>query len=52
MRERGVIVGGGVPGANFGQGGDHIQITPPFIVSEEEIDIIVDTLDEVITELV
>ncbi|CDX48896.1 Aminotransferase, class III [Mesorhizobium plurifarium] len=52
MRERGVIVGGGVPGANFGQGGDHIQITPPFIVTEEEIDIIVDTLDEVITDLV
>lgn len=52
MKKRGVIVGGGVPGANFGQGGDHIQITPPYIVTEAEIDIIVDTLDEVLTEIV
>lgn len=51
MKKRGVIVGGGVPGANFGQGGDHIQITPPYIVTEAEIDIIVDTLDEVLREV-
>ena len=48
MKDRGVIIGGGVPGANFGQGGDHIQITPPFIVSEAEIDILVDALDDTI----
>ncbi len=51
MKDRGVIVGGGVPGANFGQGGDHIQITPPFIVSEAEIDVIVDALDETIGDI-
>lgn len=51
MRERGVIVGGGVPGANFGKGGDHIQISPPFTISEGEIDTLVDTLDEVLTSL-
>ncbi|MBS3652244.1 aspartate aminotransferase family protein [Pseudaminobacter sp. 19-2017] len=51
MRDRGVIVGGGVPGANFGRGGDHIQITPPYIVSEAEIDVIVDALDDVLTLL-
>jgi adenosylmethionine-8-amino-7-oxononanoate aminotransferase len=51
MKERGVIVGGGVPGANFGKDGDHIQITPPYIISKPEIDILVDALDDVIGEL-
>lgn len=51
MRDRGVIVGGGVPGSNYGKGGDHIQISPPFTISETEIDVIVDTLDEVLTVL-
>jgi adenosylmethionine-8-amino-7-oxononanoate aminotransferase len=51
MRDKGVIVGGGVPGANFGKGGDHIQISPPFTITEAEIDILVDTLDEVLVQL-
>ncbi|MCO5070237.1 MAG: aspartate aminotransferase family protein [Rhizobiaceae bacterium] len=51
MRERGVIVGGGVPGANFGKGGDHIQISPPFIIGESEIDILIDALDESLIQL-
>lgn len=51
MRERGVIVGAGVPGANYGKGGDHIQISPPFTISEAEIDTLVDTLDDVLTVL-
>ena len=51
MRQRGVIIGGGVPEPTFGKGGDHIQISPPFIVTEAEIDILVDTLDEVLTQL-
>ncbi|AGT10885.1 aminotransferase family protein [Paracoccus aminophilus] len=51
MRERGVIVGGGVPGANYGKGGDHIQISPPFIITEAEIDTLTGALDEVLTVL-
>ncbi|TWI31232.1 adenosylmethionine-8-amino-7-oxononanoate aminotransferase [Paracoccus sulfuroxidans] len=51
MRERGVIVGAGVPGANYGKGGDHIQISPPFIISEAEIDTLTGALDEVLTVL-
>ncbi|MBX3598317.1 MAG: aspartate aminotransferase family protein [Rhizobiaceae bacterium] len=51
MRERGVIVGGGVPGANFGKDGDHIQISPPFTIEEEEIDILIDALDESLVQL-
>jgi len=51
MRRRGVLINPGVPGVNFGRGGDHIQISPPFIINHREIDQIVDTLDEVLTEL-
>ena len=51
MMRRGVIINPGVPGANFGRGGDHIQISPPFIISHLEIDRIVDTLDEVLVAI-
>lgn len=51
MRERGVMVGSGVSGANFGKGGDHIQISPPFTITENEIDILVDTLDGALFQL-
>lgn len=50
MRKNGVIVGGGVPGANFGKGGDHIQISPPFIITESEIDILIDALDDALVQ--
>ncbi|MCO5063907.1 MAG: aspartate aminotransferase family protein [Rhizobiaceae bacterium] len=50
LRDRGVIVGGGVPGANFGKGGDHIQISPPFTIEESEIDMLVDALDEALVQ--
>lgn len=45
IRERGVLVRPGVPGINYGQGGDHIQLTPPYVITHEEIDMIVDALD-------
>ncbi len=51
MRQRGVIVGIGIPLANFGKDGDHIQISPPFIISERDIDTIVNTLDESLAEV-
>jgi adenosylmethionine-8-amino-7-oxononanoate aminotransferase len=46
MRDRSVIVGAGLPLSNFGRDGDHIQISPPFIITEDEIDLIVAALDE------
>lgn len=46
MRVNGVLVAAGIPGINHGQGGDHIQISPPFTISESEIDVLLDGLDE------
>jgi adenosylmethionine-8-amino-7-oxononanoate aminotransferase len=46
--ERGVLLIPGTPGINYGQGGDHIQITPPYTITAEQIDEIVDVLDETI----
>ena len=51
MRARGVIINPGVPGANFGKGGDHIQISPPFVISEAEVDQIVEALDDTLTAM-
>jgi 4-aminobutyrate aminotransferase-like enzyme len=50
-RRRGVMLIPGIRDANYGKGGDHIQITPPYVISEAEVDIIVDVLDEVIGEV-
>jgi adenosylmethionine-8-amino-7-oxononanoate aminotransferase len=49
--DRGVIFMPGTPGINYGQGGDHIQITPPYIITAEQIDEIVDVLDETIGQV-
>lgn len=49
MRANGVVVAAGVPLVNFGRNGDHLQISPPLIVSEAEIGVIVDTLDAALT---
>ncbi|NIA72270.1 aspartate aminotransferase family protein [Pelagibius litoralis] len=46
MRDNGVIVAAGVPLANFGRDGDHLQISPPFIITGQEISIIVEALDD------
>jgi adenosylmethionine-8-amino-7-oxononanoate aminotransferase len=50
-RRRGVMIIPGIKNANYGKGGDHIQITPPYAISQAEIDIVVDVLDEVIGEV-
>ena len=47
--ERGLLIIGGIPGVNYGRGGDHIQLTPPYSISREEIDQVVDTLDDLFT---
>ena len=41
-----VFVAAGIPLANFGKDGDHIQISPPFTISEVEIDVLLSALDE------
>jgi adenosylmethionine-8-amino-7-oxononanoate aminotransferase len=46
LRQAGVLVAAGIPGANFGRDGDHIQISPPFTISDSEIDMLLGALDE------
>ncbi|MDO0916650.1 aminotransferase class III-fold pyridoxal phosphate-dependent enzyme [Streptomyces sp. DT2A-34] len=43
---RGVLLREGTPGVNHGSGGDQIQISPPYIITREEIDELVTVLDE------
>lgn len=45
MRANGVLVAAGIPRSNFGKDGDHIQISPPFTITEAEVDRIVEALD-------
>jgi adenosylmethionine-8-amino-7-oxononanoate aminotransferase len=52
MRRRGVIISPGVPLANFGRDGDHLQISPPFIIGDEEIGLIVEALDGALADAV
>jgi adenosylmethionine-8-amino-7-oxononanoate aminotransferase len=51
MRDNGVIVAAGVPLANFGRDGDHLQISPPFTITEQEISIIVEALDDALSSI-
>jgi len=51
MRERNVLVAGGIPLSNFGKDGDHIQLSPPFIINEKEIDELVSALENVLQEI-
>jgi adenosylmethionine-8-amino-7-oxononanoate aminotransferase len=46
MRDNGVIIAAGVPLANFGRDGDHLQISPPLIIGEAELDMIIAALDD------
>ena len=45
MRDNNVLVAAGIPNANFGKDGDHIQVSPPLTVSESEIDTLLGALD-------
>jgi adenosylmethionine-8-amino-7-oxononanoate aminotransferase len=49
--ERGVLVIPGVPGANYGQGGDHIQLSPPYVITRAQVDRIGEVLDAVLGEV-
>jgi len=50
-RARGVLVLPGVPGANYGRGGDHIHLSPPYIITRAEIGLIAEVLDATLTEI-
>lgn len=52
MRDHNVLVAAGIPNANFGKDGDHIQISPPFVISEAEIDELVGALDAAIAAVI
>jgi len=43
-----VLVAAGLPNANFGKDGDHIQLSPPLTIAHGEIDQLVDALDAVL----
>jgi adenosylmethionine-8-amino-7-oxononanoate aminotransferase len=49
--ERGVLILPGVAGANYGRGGDHIHLSPPYIITPAEIDLVAGVLDETLTEI-
>ena len=45
MRDNNVLVAAGIPNANFGRDGDHIQVSPPLTIAEGEIDALLGALD-------
>lgn len=49
--EQGVLVMPGAPGLVDGVRGDHIAISPPFTITEPEVDRVVDILQETISEV-
>lgn len=49
--ERGIVITGGVLGAADGILGDALQIAPPFIITEQQIDRVTDTLRQGIIEI-
>jgi adenosylmethionine-8-amino-7-oxononanoate aminotransferase len=40
-----------VPGANHGRGGDHVQLSPPYVITRAQIDLVVDVLDATLSEI-
>lgn len=50
-RARGVLVIPGMKNSNHGKGGDHIQLSPPYVITQGEVDEVVDVLDDVLAGL-
>jgi adenosylmethionine-8-amino-7-oxononanoate aminotransferase len=48
---RGVLILPGVAGANYGRGGDHVHLSPPYIITPAEIDLVAEALDGTLTEI-
>jgi 4-aminobutyrate aminotransferase-like enzyme len=51
LRDRKVLVAAGALQSNLGRHGDHIQISPPFIISEKEIAGIVEAVDSALADV-
>jgi adenosylmethionine-8-amino-7-oxononanoate aminotransferase len=49
--ESGVFISPGVKGANYGLNGDHIMISPPYVINNEEMQIVIEVLDNVISSV-
>jgi adenosylmethionine-8-amino-7-oxononanoate aminotransferase len=49
--QRGVLILPGVAGANHGQGGDHVHLSPPYVITRTEIDLVAAVLDATLTEI-
>lgn len=49
LRSNGVLVAAGIPQNNAGKDGDHIQISPPFVISEAEVGLLLAAIDEALT---
>ena len=49
--DKGVMLMGGVRGTLDGVRGDHLQISPPFIISDEDVNQIVDVIGESLEEM-
>jgi adenosylmethionine-8-amino-7-oxononanoate aminotransferase len=49
--DKGVLILPGIPGANYGRGGDHIHLSPPYIITRAEIDLVADVLDTTLSEI-
>jgi adenosylmethionine-8-amino-7-oxononanoate aminotransferase len=49
---KGLLLREGSPDANYGKGGDQVQISPPYVITREEIDRLVDLLGQSIDEVV
>ncbi len=51
LRDRDVLVAAGVAQSNLGGHGDHIQLSPPFVVSNAEIEVLIAALDTSLSEV-
>jgi adenosylmethionine-8-amino-7-oxononanoate aminotransferase len=49
-RDRGVLISAPSGNAAFG-GSDQLRLTPPMVISNEELDILLETLDQILTEV-
>ena len=50
--DRGLLIAGGMAGLIDGVAGDHIQLSPPYVVEDEHLDFIVRTLSDSISTVV
>lgn len=46
LQEHSVLIRAGLPGINHGSGGDHLQLSPPFTITDEEIGLLVNAVIE------